>query len=150
MSDPNNLNAEVARLLEIISNNPGISSGPIAPPLPPAPPHPPPSTQPLHTATLSTWPQAHQPHNTSPPLTDASDYSAQFPQHPSQSKTDPSTITQWPAALRYITTVVARDEPVMTKLRKVGNQLWKWIKPGVAKWHPSKADCLRPEPLSDK
>ena len=111
MSD---LNAEVARLLQIISNNPGISPGSVGPPPSPAPPHP------LPTTTLT---QARQSEKASPPSTDALDCTAQFPSHPNQPKIDPSTITQWPAALRYITTVVAGDEQVMAKLRKVCNQL---------------------------
>ncbi|KAF8466388.1 hypothetical protein BDZ91DRAFT_725321 [Kalaharituber pfeilii] len=56
-----------------------------------------------------------------------------------QTKVDPATITQWPAALRFVTTHIARDEAVMGKLRKMK----KNQKDNEVAWHNSRQELIK-------
>ncbi|KAF8427922.1 hypothetical protein EV426DRAFT_683350 [Tirmania nivea] len=109
MSGPGQLNAEVARLLQILASTAQAPPPPVAPPTadprrrPPPPPH------------------------------------AGPPAPPAAAHLDPSSITTWPTALRYITATIAPNAPAMARLSRMKQNQ----RDNELAWHLSREELVR-------
>ncbi|RPB20694.1 hypothetical protein L211DRAFT_841406 [Terfezia boudieri ATCC MYA-4762] len=153
MSDQNQIHSEIARLLQILASTATPTTTNLAPAptlqLPPPLPVSIPFPQ-IHHQQSPQWPpqpkpqlQPLQPTPVTPitPITDprlpSSNPHGSLLSH--QQMVDPSSITTWPTALRYITTTIAPNAPVMAKL----SRMKKNQRDNELVWHHSREELVK-------